>query len=150
MNRAILVGTVVSQPNLIELENSTITKFRVKTVDVYHVDGEHRERSQTHLIDVWNAQLQKDVTPDLRKGDMVSIEGAIESRKVNGDDGPKWVTSIVIRNNGAIQVFGGPGSNVATRAQASDHGVNVDHRRKSEPEDDYPEDNAQDEQPVCY
>ncbi|WP_162815012.1 single-stranded DNA-binding protein [Erythrobacter aureus] len=150
MNRAILVGTVVSQPNLIELKNnSSITKFRLQTTDVYHVDGDLRERSQTHLIDVWNAQLQKDVTPGLQKGDFVSIEGAIESRKVTGDDGEKWVTSIVIRNNGAIQVFA-PGSNVSTRGEAGDYGVNVDHRRKPEDagEDAGDNQNQGDEEPM--
>ncbi len=145
MNRAILVGTVVSQPRVLELENnSSITKFRVQTTDVYHVDGDLRERSQTHLIDVWNAQLQRDVTPGLSKGDFVSIVGAMESRKINGDDGPRWVTSIVIRNSGSIQVFGGPGSNVSTHAEAGEYGVNVDHRRKPDQEpDDYDHEDRQ-------
>jgi len=130
MNLAILVGNISSEIRKIDMQNGgSVTKFRVKTVQQYRQDGELKERSQTHLIDVWSAYLQKDVTPYLKQGQMVEVRGAIESRNAAKQGDPaNWTTSIVLRGDGVINVFGGPGSNTSVYAEASGPGsVTVDH-----------------------
>lgn len=135
MNLAILVGTIVSEVRRVDLQSGgSVTKFRVKTVEVFNIDGEMKERSQTHLIDCWNPYLQKNITPYLREGQLVEIQGSIESRNVAKEGEPaRWTTTIVIRTTGNIQVFGGPGSNAATRADAAEGEapVRVDHSQKA-------------------
>jgi single-stranded DNA-binding protein len=138
MNRAILVGTIASEVRRVEVSGgSSVTKFRLKTVETLNIDGELRERSQTHLIDCWSPRLQKEITPFLREGQMVGVEGSIESRNVAKQGEPaRWTTTIVIRGSGNhITVFGGPGTNMATRADApeSEPEVRVDHSRRPAP-----------------
>lgn len=122
MNLAILVGTIVSPIRLIDLpEGRSLTKFHLKTVENLRVDGEIREKSKIHFIDVFNSYLQKEITPYLREGQMVGIQGSMESRKIVKPDGPdRWTTSVVIRTFGNITVYGGPGSQTATSANASE------------------------------
>lgn len=130
MNLAILVGNISSEIRKIDMPNGgSVTKFRVKTVQQYRQDGELKERSQTHLIDVWSPYLQKEVTPYLKQGQMVEVRGAIESRNIaKQGEQSNWTTSIVLRGDGVISVFGGPGSNTSIYAEANGPGsVAVDH-----------------------
>ena len=133
MNVAILVGIISSEIRRIDMrEGGSVTKFRLKTVEQYRQDGELKERSQTHLIDVWSPYLQKEVTPYLKQGQMVEIQGSIGSRNAAKPGEPaNWTTSIVLRGSGSINVFGGPGSNTSVHTDASGPGsVNVDHSEK--------------------
>lgn len=133
MNLAILVGVVSSEIRKIDMrDGASVTKFRVKTVEQYRQDGELKERSQTHLVDVWSTYLQKDVTPYLRQGQMIEVQGSIESRNMaKQGEQPNWTTTIVLRNKGVINVFGGPGSNMSVHSEASGPGtVNVDHSER--------------------
>lgn len=133
MNLAILVGIISSEIRKIDMrDGGSVTKFRVKTVEQYRQDGELKERSQTHLVDVWSPFLQKDVTPYLKQGQMVEVQGSIESRNMSKQGEPaNWTTSIVLRGRGVINVFGGPGSNTSVHSEASGPGgLNVDHSER--------------------
>jgi single-stranded DNA-binding protein len=134
MNLAILIGTVSSEVRRIDLRDGvSVTKFRVKTVEQYQQDGELKERSQTHLIDVWSPYLQKDVTPMLRQGQLVEIQGAFESRNTAKQGEPAvWTTSIVLRARGVISIYGGPGSNIAVRSDAA-ASPKIDHSERVPP-----------------
>lgn len=138
MNLALLVGTIVSEVKKTEFANGgSVTRFRVKTVEILNLEGERKEKSQTHLIDVYNPYLQKNVTPYLREGQLVSIKGSIESRNVAQEGEPaRWTTFISLRSVGEIAIHGGPGSNIATSAEASDEEpkpVRVDHSAPKKP-----------------
>lgn len=111
MNLAILVGTVTSEARRIDLpRGGTVTKFRLKTIETVRTGGEVRERSQTHLIDVWNPHLQEHITPFLKEGQMVEVQGSIESRNVEKDQSApaRWTTTIVVRHSGTINIYGTP------------------------------------------
>lgn len=136
MNLAILMGTVVSEVRKTDLrDGASVTKFRLKTIEQFRIDGETKERSQTHLIDVWNPYLQREVTPYIKEGNLVQLEGSIESRNVAKEGEPaRWTTTIVLRNRGHINIIGGPGSNTSVHAEAIDEPLRVDHHaRKPEP-----------------
>jgi single-stranded DNA-binding protein len=130
MNLAILVGTIVSDVVRTELPKGSVTKFRVKTVEQFTMEGEVKESSQTHLIDVWNTYLQNGIVKTLAKGQMVEVHGSINSRNIARDGEPaRWTTTIVIRGLGSINVLGGAksGMSVAAEAQPEPAEPRVDH-----------------------
>jgi single-strand DNA-binding protein len=120
MNLAILVGTISSEIRVVQMpKGGSLTKFRMKTVQKYHADGELKESSQTHLIDVWSDFLQKTTTPYLKEGQMIEVQGAIETRNIAKPGEPtRFTTSITLRGTGSINVFGGPGSNMSVHTDA--------------------------------
>jgi single-stranded DNA-binding protein len=134
MNKAFLFGTISSEIKTFDVrEGATVTKFRVKTFSQYDHNGELKERSQTHLIDVWNPYLQKHITPLLKEGSLVQIDGAMESRNAaKQGEPPAWTTSVVLRRDGAITIYGGAASNMAVRLDAAD-APKIDHSERTPP-----------------
>ena len=123
MNLAILVGVISSEIRVSQLKYNRVARFRLKTTEQFNLDGDLKERSQTHLIDVWNDYLIDNVIPLIRQGQMVDIHGTIESRKVSKDGEPdRWTTSIVVRHNGRINVYGGASSNTGAFAETTGAG----------------------------
>ena len=121
MNLAILVGKIASEIKTTPVGDASVTRFRLKTVEPYSIDGELKERSQTHLIDVWNRYLQTNIMPFLKEGQTIEIQGAIESRNMaRAGEPPRWTTSIVLRNNGQINILGGSGSTTSVQGNARD------------------------------
>lgn len=119
MNLAILVGKIASEIKTTPVGDASVTRFRLKTVEPYSIDGELKERSQTHLIDVWNRYLQQNIMPFLKEGQTIEIQGAIESRNMaRQGEQPRWTTSIVLRNSGMINILGGSGSTTSVRGDA--------------------------------
>lgn len=109
MNLAILVGTIASPIRRYDLtQGGSVSKFRLKTTEIVKNDGEIRERSQIHLIDVFNSYLQEQVLADLSEGQAVEVQGSIESRNVAKPEEPdRWQTSIVIRGKGHVSLYAG-------------------------------------------
>ncbi|MAM84582.1 MAG: hypothetical protein CL472_07950 [Acidobacteria bacterium] len=152
MNLAILVGVISSEIRVSQLKYNRVARFRLKTTEQFNLDGDLKERSQTHLIDVWNDYLIDNVIPLIRQGQMVDIHGTIESRKVSKDGEPdRWTTSIVVRHNGRINVYGGASSNTSVigMAHENEKPVNVDHRpRTPTPLGDTPSDGLEEDIPI--
>ena len=151
MNLAILVGVISSEITTQKLKFNRVGRFRLRTTEQFNLDGDLKERSQTHLIDVWNDYLIDNVLPLLKQGQMIDVHGSIESRKVSKDGEPdRWTTSIVLRHNGKITTYGGAGSNtsVTARTDEGDRPLNVDHRpRTPTPLQDAPLDGLEDDVP---
>lgn len=121
MNVAILVGKVASEIKTTPAGGGTVTRFRLRTVEQYSLDGELKERGQTHLIDIWNRYLQTNIIPMLKQGQTIEIQGSIESRNMAREgETPRWTTSIVVRNNGQVIIMGGTGSSTAVHSQAQE------------------------------
>lgn len=136
MNLAILVGKIASEIKTTPVGDASVTRFRVKTVEPYSIDGELKERSQTHLIDVWNRYLQKNILPFLKEGQTVEIQGNIESRNMaKQGETPRWTTSIVLRNVGSINILGGSGSTTSVQGNARDE---ADEGQPAKPHTDGP------------
>lgn len=155
MNLAILVGVISSEIRVDQLKFNRVGRFRLRTTEQFTLDGELKERSQTHLIDVWNEYLIDNVLPLLRQGQMVDVHGAIESRNISKENEPdRWKTSISVRHNGRVTIYGGPNSNTSImtdapdKAKTDDKPVSVDHRpRKPNPLPDAPSDGLEEDVP---
>jgi hypothetical protein len=121
MNIAILVGKVVSEPTVQKVRDGTVTRFRLKTVEQYTLDGEIKERPQTHLIDIWNRYLQTNMGPMIRQGQTLHLQGSIQSRNTAREGEPaRWTTSIVLGASAQLTIMGGPGSNTAVQMQGQE------------------------------
>ena len=149
MNITMIVGTICSAVECRDVRDDKLTRFRVKTPEALRSDGSMRDRSQTIIVEVWNAYLQKEVTQFLREGQMVAIVGQNQNRKVPAANGKPeyWINTLVLRYGGSITVYAGPGSNNSVHADANDEPGNVpkvDHRPDSERRAPAPVDHLQD------
>lgn len=95
MNKCIIVGRVAYPPRVNETSYGLVVNMMITTTHKYKQnDGEIVERSQTNKAALWSklAELNRDV----QQGDLVSLEGRLQNKKVQDKSGvERWETEIV-------------------------------------------------------
>jgi single-strand DNA-binding protein len=107
-NRVTLLGRLTRDPEIRSLNSGDqVASFSVATTDTWkNQDREPQERSQYHPVVIWNQALIEATVPHLKKGSRVLLEGALEHRSYEGDQGTRYVTEVVLRPfNGSIAML---------------------------------------------
>jgi single-strand DNA-binding protein len=132
LNKALLIGRLTKDPEMRYTPSGTaVTNFSIATNRWSSgPEGERKEFTDYHNIVAYNAgkrNLAEIVAQYTRKGALVFIEGRIQTRSWEGQDGQKRRTTEIIAND--VQFLdsrsSGPsdGTPSRPRAQASDENI---------------------------
>ncbi len=119
LNRVLLAGRVVAEPETRMTSNgSTVANFRMATNRYYNdKSGQRQEQTEFHAVVSWGRQAEV-VRDYLKKGQLVLIEGRLQTRSWEGKDGSKrWTTEVIAER---LQL--GPKSGSAASPQAPSGG----------------------------
>ena len=107
LNKVELIGRLGKDPEIKNLNNGAVANFSVATSDVWKDrDGEKQEKTEWHNIVVWNEKTIEFIEKYLKKGDLVRIEGKIQTRKwKDQDDKERYTTEIVIPKFAAMEAL---------------------------------------------
>lgn len=96
LNKAFIVGNLTRDPELKSLPSGVkVTSFGVATNRVWTKDGQKQEATEFHNIVVFGRQAETSAQY-LKKGSQALIEGRIQTRSWDGNDGQKrYRTEIV-------------------------------------------------------
>ena len=100
VNKVILVGNLGADPEARSLNNGgEVVNMRVATSESWKSkDGERQERTEWHNVVIFNENLGRVAKSYLRKGSKVYLEGQIQTRKWQGQDGnDRYTTEIVLQ-----------------------------------------------------
>ena len=107
INKVILVGNLGADPETRHTASgAAVTNIRLATTDTWRdrQSGEQQERTEWHRV-VFFGRLAEIAGEYLRKGRQVYIEGRLQTRKWQAQDGQdRWSTEIVA---GDMQMLGG-------------------------------------------
>jgi single stranded DNA-binding protein len=101
VNKVILVGNLGADPEIRRLNSGEpVVNLSVATSETWRDknSGERRERTEWHRVVIFNENLAKVAENYLKKGSKVYIEGQLQTRKwqdQNGQD--KYTTEIVLQ-----------------------------------------------------
>lgn len=113
INKAILIGNLGADPETRYTASGTaVTNISVATSDSWRdkSSGEMQERTEWHKV-VFFARLAEVAGEYLRKGSKVYVEGRIQTRKWQGQDGQdRYTTEIVGNEMQMLDSKGGGGS----------------------------------------
>ncbi len=112
VNKVILVGNLGADPEFRSFQNGgEVCNLSVATSETWRdkQSGERREKTEWHRVAIFNEFLVKTARDYLRKGMKVYLEGALQTRKwqdQNGQD--KYTTEIVLQKfNGELVMLSG-------------------------------------------
>nr|VFK36941.1 MAG: single-strand binding protein [Candidatus Kentron sp. SD]VFK40594.1 MAG: single-strand binding protein [Candidatus Kentron sp. SD]VFK80229.1 MAG: single-strand binding protein [Candidatus Kentron sp. SD] len=98
LNKVMLIGHLGADPETRYMPSgSAVTNIRVATTDSWRdrQTGEQQERTEWHRV-VMFARMGEIAAEYLRKGSQVYVEGRLQTRKWQGQDGAdRWTTEIV-------------------------------------------------------
>ena len=113
VNKVILVGNLGVDPETrYSASGGAITNIRIATNESWtdRQTNERRERTEWHRV-VLFSRLAEVAEQYLRKGSQVYIEGRIQTRKWQGQDGQDRYTTEIVANE--LQMLGGRGGGEA-------------------------------------
>ncbi len=101
VNKVILVGNLGADPEVRHTQNGDpIVNLRLATSETWkdRNSGERRERTEWHRVVIFNENLGRIAEQYLRKGSKVYVEGQLQTRKwqdQNGND--RYSTEVVLQ-----------------------------------------------------
>lgn len=127
INKVTLLGNLGRDP---EVRNTTsgskIVNLSVATSDVWKdkTTGERKERTEWHRVVIFNPALADLADRYLKKGSKVYVEGSLQTRKWEDNNGQeKYTTEIVLQNfNGNLVLLDGRGDEAGFSGASSDAG----------------------------
>lgn len=100
INKAILIGNLGGDPEVRYMPSGgAVANFTVATADTWKdkQSGEQKEKTEWHRVAAFN-RLGEICGEYLKKGSKVYIEGRIQTRKWQGNDGQDRYTTEIIAN----------------------------------------------------
>jgi single-strand DNA-binding protein len=114
VNKVILIGNLGRDPEVRRLgSGEPVVNLRIATSENWRdkATGERKERTEWHSVVIFNENLAKVAEQYLRKGSKVYIEGQLQTRKWQDQQGQeKYTTEIVLqRYRGELTLLDGRG-----------------------------------------
>ena len=120
VNKVILVGNVGQDPEVRQFQNGgQVCSFSLATSENWKDKntGERREKTEWHRISIFSEGLIRVVQSYVKKGSKLYIEGQLETRKWQDQNGvDKYTTEVVLRG------FGGTLTMLDSRNSDGDRG----------------------------
>ena len=117
VNKVILLGNLGADPETrYTASGSAVTNIRLATTDSWRdrQSGEQQERTEWHRV-VFFSRLAEVAAEYLRKGSQCYIEGRIQTRKWQGQDGQDRYTTEIVANE--MQMLGSRGGGGAPQSR---------------------------------
>ena len=133
VNKVILIGNLGADPE-IRIMNSgdQVASLRIATSDSWRDrnTGERGERTEWHSIVIFNENLVKVAEQYLKKGALVYIEGQLQTRKWQDQNGiDRYTTEIVLQKyRGALQMLDSRGDSNTGSTQTDNSNVGQQYR----------------------
>ncbi len=110
VNKVILVGNLGADPEIRRLNSGDpVVNMRIATSETWRdrQSGERRERTEWHNVVIFNDNLAKVAEQYLKKGAKVYIEGQLQTRKWQDQQGQdRYTTEIVLQKfRGELQML---------------------------------------------
>lgn len=136
LNHVVIMGRMVRDPELRQLDNGTsVTSFSV-AVERNYVDKTTNERQADFLNVVAWRQTADFVCKYFHQGDMIALEGSLQSRKYTDKDGNNRIAIEVVASN--ISFCGGKNGGNSNTATTNDAPATMVANAPSEDNDELP------------
>jgi single-strand DNA-binding protein len=128
VNKVILVGNLGRDPEIRRTQDGRpIANLRIATSETWRdkATGERREKTEWHSVVVFSEGLCRVVEQYLKKGAKVYIEGSLQTRKWQGQDGQdRYTTEVVLQGFNSVLTMldargGGAGAGASASANAN-------------------------------
>ena len=123
VNKVILVGNLGKDPEIRRTQDGRpIANLRVATTESWRdkTSGERREKTEWHSVVIFNEGLCRVAEQYLKKGAKVYIEGKLQTRKWQGQDGQdRYSTEVVLQGfNSQLTMLDSRGAGAGAGAAA--------------------------------
>jgi single-strand DNA-binding protein len=125
VNKVILIGNLGRDPEIRRTQDGRpVANLRVATTETWRdkASGERREKTEWHSVVIFNEGLCRVAEQYLKKGAKVYIEGQLQTRKWQGQDGQdRYSTEVVLQGfNSTLTMLDSRGGGAGVGTQDDD------------------------------
>ncbi len=134
VNKVILIGNLGADPEVRYMPSGgAVTNIRMATAESWKdkQTGERQEKTEWHRV-VFFGRLAEIAGEYLKKGSQVYIEGRLQTRKWQGQDGQDRYTTEIVANE-MTMLGGGPAAGGRGGQGGQSSGYDNDHNQDSGP-----------------
>jgi single-strand DNA-binding protein len=106
VNKVILIGNLGKDPEIRRTQDGRpIANLRVATTETWRdkTSGEKREKTEWHSVVIFNEGLCRVAEQYLKKGAKIYVEGQLQTRKWQGQDGQdRYSTEVVLQGFNSV------------------------------------------------
>jgi len=125
VNKVILIGNLGADPEIRRTpDGRPIANLRLATSESWRdkATGERKEKTEWHRVVIFSEGLCKIAEQYLKKGSKIYIEGALQTRKWQGQDGQdRYSTEVVLQGFNSVLTMLDARGGAAAGAQAGMH-----------------------------
>jgi single-strand DNA-binding protein len=126
VNKVILIGNLGRDPEIRRTQDGRpVANLRIATTESWRdkTSGERREKTEWHSVVIFNEGLCRIAEQYLKKGAKVYVEGQLQTRKWQGQDGQdRYSTEVVLQGfNSVLTMLDSRGAGAGAGAQAGMH-----------------------------
>lgn len=119
VNKVILIGNLGQEPEVRYMPNgSPVANITLATSEIWRdkQTGENREKTEWHRV-VLFGKLAEVAGEYLHKGSQIYIEGSLQTRKWQDQNGlDRYTTEVIVNVGGTMQMLGGRQVNIGNNA----------------------------------
>jgi single-strand DNA-binding protein len=127
VNKVILVGNLGRDPEIRRTQDGRpLANLRIATTDTWRdkATGERRERTEWHSVVVFNEVICRVVEQYLKKGAKVYVEGQLQTRKWQDQQGQdRYTTEVVVQNYSGVLTMLDSRTGAGISEGAADYGA---------------------------
>jgi len=136
VNKVILIGNLGKDPEIRRTQDGRpIANLRIATSESWRdkASGERKEKTEWHSVVIFSEPLCRVVEQYLKKGSKVYVEGQLQTRKWQGQDGQdRYSTEVVLQGfNGVLTMLDGRAGGGGMSEDAGDSYGAVESRGSS-------------------
>lgn len=126
VNKVILIGNLGRDPEVRRTQDGRpIVNMRIATSETWRdkASGERRERTEWHSVVIFQEGLCRVAEQYLKKGAKVYVEGQLQTRKWQGQDGQeRYTTEVVLQGfNSVLTMLDSRGGGAGASAPTSEN-----------------------------
>jgi single-strand DNA-binding protein len=146
LNRVQLIGHLGADPDVRRTQDGrAIVNMRLATSEQWRDknSGERKERTEWHTVVVFSEHAAKFCEQYAKKGSYLLVEGQLQTRKWQAQDGSdRWSTEVVINNFGGTvtSLDKAPSNRPPPAGDASDYGRTTTRQQNRDPAPNYSRD----------
>jgi single-strand DNA-binding protein len=126
LNKVCLLGNLGADPEIRRTQGgNAVASFSIATAETWRDknSGEKKEKTDWHNIVIWNEGLCKVAEQYLKKGSKVYIEGKLQTRKWQHQDGSdRYTTEVVLQFDAKLLMLSGRDGNGGGDNRGDDRG----------------------------
>jgi len=116
VNKVILVGRLGKDPEIRQVGDQSVANLSLATDESYKdKNGDKQKKTEWHRLTVWGKAVESFIEPYLHSGDLIYVEGKLQTREWEKDGVKRYSTEVNVSDIKGLKTGDGESDNRSSK-----------------------------------